>query len=54
MAVVVAQARRLGLKRFAVQKQGNVRDSLLRYALGVGLELVVARPRELSRKAAPG
>lgn len=44
MAMVVAQARRLGLKRLAVPTQGNAGDSLVRYALAGGLEVVVAMP----------
>jgi threonine synthase len=44
MAMVVAQARRLGLERLAVPTQGNAGDSLVRYALAAGLEVVVAMP----------
>ena len=44
MAMVVAQARRLGLARLAVPTQGNAGDSLVRYALAAGLEVVVAMP----------
>lgn len=44
MAMVVAQARRLGLRRLAVPTQGNAGDSLVRYALAGGLEVVVAMP----------
>jgi len=44
MAMVVAQARRLGLTRLAVPTQGNAGDSLVRYALAAGLEVVVAMP----------
>ncbi len=44
MAMVVAQARRLGLTRLAVPTQGNAGDSLTRYALAGGLEVVVAMP----------
>ncbi len=44
MAMVVAQARRLGLKRLAVPTQGNAGDSLTRYALAAGLSVVVAMP----------
>ena len=44
MAMVVAQARRLGLKRLAVPTQGNAGDSLVRYALAGGLDVVVAMP----------
>ncbi len=44
MAMVVAQARRLGLARLAVPTQGNAGDSLVRYALAGGLEVVVAMP----------
>jgi threonine synthase len=44
MAMVVAQARRLGLTRLAVPTQGNAGDSLVRYALAAGLAVVVAMP----------
>ena len=44
MAMVVAQARRLGLTRLAVPTQGNAGDSLTRYALAAGLDVVVAMP----------
>jgi threonine synthase len=44
MAMVVAQARRLGLGRLAVPTQGNAGDSLTRYALAAGLSVVVAMP----------
>ncbi|MDQ3269806.1 MAG: threonine synthase [Pseudomonadota bacterium] len=44
MAMVAAQARRLGLLRLAVPTQGNAGDSLLRYALAGGLSVVVAMP----------
>lgn len=44
MAMVVAQARRLGLKKLAVPTQGNAGDSLTRYALAAGLQIVVAMP----------
>jgi threonine synthase len=44
MAMVVAQARRLGLKRLAVPTQGNAGDSLTRYAIAAGLDVVVAMP----------
>jgi threonine synthase len=44
MAMVVAQARRLGLTRLAVPTQGNAGDSLVRYALAGGLSVVVAMP----------
>ncbi len=44
MAMVVAQARRLGLTRLAVPTQGNAGDSLTRYALAAGLSVVVAMP----------
>ena len=46
MAMVVAQARRLGLKRLAVPTQGNAGDSLVRYALAAGLEVAVAMPED--------
>ena len=42
MAMVVAQARRLGLQRLAVPTQGNAGDSLTRYAIAAGLDVVVA------------
>lgn len=44
MAMVAAQARRLGLRRLAVPTQGNAGDSLTRYALAGGLQVVVAMP----------
>lgn len=44
MAMVVAQARRLGLTRLCVPTQGNAGDSLVRYALAGGLSVVVAMP----------
>ena len=44
MAMVAAQARRLGLSRLAVPTQGNAGDSLVRYALAGGLSVVVAMP----------
>ncbi|MGY0619288.1 threonine synthase [Lysobacter sp. A378] len=44
MAMVAAQARRLGLQRLAVPTQGNAGDSLVRYALAGGLSVVVAMP----------
>jgi threonine synthase len=44
MAMVAAQARRLGLTRLAVPTQGNAGDSLVRYALEGGLSVVVAMP----------
>lgn len=46
MAMVVAQARRLGLTRLAVPTQGNAGDSLVRYALAAGLQVVVAMPED--------
>ncbi len=44
MAMVAAQARRLGLSRLAVPTQGNAGDSLVRYALAGDLAVVVAMP----------
>ena len=44
MAMVVAQARRLGLTHLAVPTQGNAGDSLTHYALAAGLSVVVAMP----------
>ncbi len=44
MAMVAAQARRLGLSKLAVPTQGNAGDSLVRYALAGGLSVVVAMP----------
>ncbi|MGH8171926.1 MAG: threonine synthase [Rhodanobacteraceae bacterium] len=44
MAMVVAQARRLGLTHLAVPTQGNAGDSLTHYALAAGLSIVVAMP----------
>jgi threonine synthase len=46
MAMVVAQARRLGLERLAVPTQGNAGDSLVHYALAGGLSVVVAMPAD--------
>jgi threonine synthase len=46
MAMVVAQARRLGLTRLAVPTQGNAGDSLTHYALAGGLSVVVAMPAD--------
>jgi len=46
MAMVVAQARRLGLSKLAVPTQGNAGDSLTRYALAAGLSVVVAMPAD--------
>ncbi len=44
MAMVVAQARRLGLTKLAVPTQGNAGDSLVHYALAAGLSVAVAMP----------
>ncbi|GHA87626.1 threonine synthase [Cognatilysobacter bugurensis] len=44
MAMVAAQARRLGLTRLCVPTQGNAGDSLVRYALAGDLSVVVAMP----------
>ena len=44
MAMLVAQARRLGLTHLAIPTQGNAGDSLTRYALAAGLSIVVAMP----------
>lgn len=44
MAMVVAQARRLGLTHLSVPTQGNAGDSLTRYALAGGLSVAVAMP----------
>jgi threonine synthase len=44
MAMVAAQARRLGLSKLAVPTQGNAGDSLVRYALAGDLSVVVAMP----------
>lgn len=44
MAMVVAQARRLGLQRLAVPTQGNAGDSLTHYAQAAGLSVAVAMP----------
>lgn len=46
MAMVVAQARRLGLGKLAIPTQGNAGDSLVRYALAAGLEVAVAMPED--------
>ena len=44
VAMVVGQARRLGLLKLAVPTQGNAGDSLTHYALAAGLSVVVAMP----------
>ena len=44
MAMVVAQARRLGLTKLSVPTQGNAGDSLVHYALAADLSVVVAMP----------
>lgn len=46
MAMVAAQARRLGLHKLAVPTQGNAGDSLTHYALAAGLTVVVAMPHD--------
>jgi threonine synthase len=46
MAMVAAQARRLGLTKLAVPTQGNAGDSLVRYALAGWLSVVVAMPED--------
>ena len=46
MAMVAAQARRLGLSKLAVPTQGNAGDSLVRYALAGGLTVAVAMPED--------
>jgi threonine synthase len=46
MAMVTAQARRLGLSKLAVPTQGNAGDSLVRYALAGGLSVHVAMPED--------
>ena len=46
MAMVAAQARRLGLTKLAVPTQGNAGDSLVRYALAGGLTVAVAMPED--------
>lgn len=46
MAMVTAQARRLGISRLAIPTQGNAGDSLVRYALAGGLSVVVAMPED--------
>ena len=46
MAMVAAQARRLGLNKLAVPTQGNAGDSLVRYALAGGLTVAVAMPED--------
>ncbi len=46
MAMVVAQARRLGLARLAVPTQGNAGDSLVHHALAAGLSVAVAMPED--------
>lgn len=49
MAMVVAMARRAGLQRLAVPTQGNAGDSLVRYGLAGGLQVVVAMPDDTPR-----
>ncbi len=44
MAMVAAMARKHGLRKLAVPTQGNAGDSLVRYGLAGGLEVVVAMP----------
>ena len=44
MAMVVAMARKLGLKNLAVPTQGNAGDSLASYAVAAGLEVAIAMP----------
>ncbi|MGA9340828.1 MAG: threonine synthase [Rhodanobacteraceae bacterium] len=44
MAMVIAQARRLGLDRLAIPTQGNAGDSLTHYALAAGISVAVAMP----------
>ncbi|MEO6365178.1 MAG: threonine synthase [Luteimonas sp.] len=44
MAMTAAMARRFGLRKLAVPTQGNAGDSLVRYALAGGLDVVVAMP----------
>lgn len=44
MAMVVAMARKLGLKKLAVPTQGNAGDSLASYAVAAGLEVAIAMP----------
>lgn len=44
MAMTVAMARKLGLRRLAVPTQGNAGDSLVHFALDAGLEVCVVMP----------
>lgn len=44
MAMTVAMARKLGLRRLAVPTQGNAGDSLVHFALHAGLEVCVVMP----------
>lgn len=44
MAVVVAQARKLGLGKLAVPTQGNAGDSLATYGVAGGLEVAIVMP----------
>jgi threonine synthase len=46
MAMSVAMARKLGLRRLAVPTQGNAGDSLVHFALQAGLEVVVVMPED--------
>ena len=44
MAMVVAMARKFGLKKLAVPTQGNAGDSLATYGVAAGLEVAIAMP----------
>ena len=44
MAMVVAMARKFGLKKLAVPTQGNAGDSLATYGVAAGLEIAVVMP----------
>ncbi|HRQ65439.1 MAG TPA: threonine synthase [Xanthomonadaceae bacterium] len=46
MAMVVSQARRLGIKRLAVPTQGNAGDALVRYGIEAGLQVAVVLPAD--------
>ncbi len=49
MAVTVSMARALGLTRLAVPTQGNAGDSLARYAVAAGIEVVVVMSPDTDR-----
>lgn len=46
MAMVVAMARRLGIRKLAVPTQGNAGDSLAEYGVAAGLEVAIIMPED--------